>query len=93
MMPHTKDNYCIRVNTIRSYVDANRDVARGITSYTPYEEMGKNNYIAANAEVDPRTQVCILKIIIIIIIIIINILLICRYEFLTVCGIIYISSY
>ncbi len=81
MMPHTKDNYCIRVNTIRSYVDANRDVARGITSYTPYEEMGKNNYIAATAEVDPRTQVCIV------------ILLICRHEFLPVCGIVYRSSY
>jgi len=52
-----EDGYCIRVNTLLNYFEANKDVARGATTYNPYEEVGKQNFISASAEVNPKTQV------------------------------------
>jgi hypothetical protein len=53
-----EEGYSGRVNTVQSYHDANRDVARGATKYLPLERVGKNNYIHESAVVDPKTQAC-----------------------------------
>jgi len=52
-----QDGLCTRVNTIQSYVDANREIPKGTSKYVPLERLGKNNYIHDSAVVDPKTQV------------------------------------
>jgi len=53
-----EEGFCMRVNTIQTYLDANREITRvGITSYSPWEAVGKNNWVAESSEVDPKTQI------------------------------------
>jgi len=52
-----EEGFCARVNTVQSYLDANREISKGITQYIPLERLGKNNYIHESVVVDPKTQV------------------------------------
>jgi len=49
--------YCVRVNTIQSYIDANNTIPRSVTPYLPLEPIAKNNFIHESAVIDPKTQI------------------------------------
>lgn len=49
--------FCARVNTIPSYLEANREIAKGTTGFLPWETLGKGNFVESSAEVNPKTQV------------------------------------
>ncbi|KAH3742705.1 translation initiation factor eIF-2B subunit gamma [Pelomyxa schiedti] len=55
IMPPT--SYCTRINTIPAFVEANKQIARGVHTYIPWEERQKNNFISTTADVSLRTQV------------------------------------
>eukprot|EP01105_Mastigella_eilhardi_P006435 TRINITY_DN1800_c0_g2_i2.p1 TRINITY_DN1800_c0_g2~~TRINITY_DN1800_c0_g2_i2.p1 ORF type:complete len:482 (+),score=140.88 TRINITY_DN1800_c0_g2_i2:25-1446(+) len=55
MVPHTQ--YSVRVNTITSYIDANKEIARGVHLYQPWEQHQKNNFISSTTDISNKTQV------------------------------------
>jgi len=52
-----EEGFCARVNTIHNFLELNHEVAKGNTSYMPWEKPGKGNFIADSADVNPKTQV------------------------------------
>jgi len=49
--------YCMRANTIQSYMEMNRDIARAASKFLPWEQRGKNNFVHESASVHPQTQI------------------------------------
>jgi len=49
--------YCMRANTIKTYVQMNLDIAGRGSCYHPLEPMVKNSYIHPAAVISPKTQV------------------------------------
>jgi len=52
-----KEGICFRVNTLQSFMDANRELAKGEHGYVPNEKPGRQNFIDEAAVIDPKTQV------------------------------------
>jgi translation initiation factor eIF-2B subunit gamma len=46
-----------RANTIAAFTEANREIARGVHVYVPWEAADKNKFISVTATVDQQTQV------------------------------------
>eukprot|EP01112_Ceratiomyxa_fruticulosa_P007279 TRINITY_DN1883_c0_g1_i1.p1 TRINITY_DN1883_c0_g1~~TRINITY_DN1883_c0_g1_i1.p1 ORF type:complete len:506 (-),score=62.37 TRINITY_DN1883_c0_g1_i1:43-1560(-) len=52
------EGYCARANTLQSYMEINRDIARNAAAILrPWEKPGKNNYIHESAQIHPMTQI------------------------------------
>eukprot|EP00727_Mastigamoeba_balamuthi_P007342 m51a1_g3228 hypothetical protein (449) ;mRNA; f:89975-91855 len=50
-------SFCLRVSTIASFFEANKELSRGAHAYLPREEALKGRFLAKTAKVDPQTQV------------------------------------
>mmetsp|Transcript_14413 Transcript_14413/g.22662 ORF Transcript_14413/g.22662 Transcript_14413/m.22662 type:complete len:429 (+) Transcript_14413:3-1289(+) len=56
--------YCGRAHTSKSFMDINRDVAKGITPFAPTETKNERGaFVAGNAKIDPKSTVGALSIV------------------------------